>query len=266
MSQLIQIKVRSPWLTQIHVIRALLNREIATRFGKYQLGFLWMLLEPLLATLLLGLLIGQIAGRTIPEIPYVFFLLNGRIMLQLFQGSLSAGVNTVQSNQGLLVYKTVRPLDPFIARFIFQLLSNSLSFILFCLISMWMGIELSLYHLHTLLACGFITWIFGCGMGLIFGVAAAHYKEMEKVVMIIQMPLIFVSAIFTPLVALPKVAQGIMLYNPLVHTVEQSRRAMFPFYDAGATNFIFPTMVALTSLAIGLVVFRLNENFLSSSR
>ncbi|MFK7850563.1 MAG: ABC transporter permease [Akkermansiaceae bacterium] len=266
MSHLIQIKVRSAWRTQIHVIRALINREIATRFGKYQFGFLWMLIEPLLGALFLGLLIGSIAGRTVPEIPYLFFILNGRIMLQIFQGSMSAGVNTVNSNHGLLVYKTVRPLDPFIARFIFQFFSTALSFTLFCVIGAWFGIELSIHHLHILLACALLTWLSGCAMGLIFGVAAAYYNEMEKVVMIIQMPLIFLSAVFAPLTALPQVAQEILLYNPLVHTIEQSRKAMFPFYDAGATNFHYPAVFAVVTLAAGLIFFRQNESFLVSRR
>ena len=44
------------------VIRALFKREIVTRFGKYRLGFFWMLFEPLMSVLVVGLIIGKIAG------------------------------------------------------------------------------------------------------------------------------------------------------------------------------------------------------------
>lgn len=263
MSHLVQIKKRSPWVTQVLVIRALLQREVATRFGKYKLGFLWMLLEPLISTIMLGLIIGGIVGRSVSEIPYVFFLLNGRILLQLFTGCLNAGVMTISSNQGLLVYKTVRPLDSFLSRFIFQFLTTSFSFVLFCCISMWLGVSLSLYHLHVLLVAGLLTWIFGCGVGLIFGVAAAYTKEVEKIVMIIQSPLLFISSVFIPITSLPEYAQKVLLHNPLVHTIELSRQAIFPYYHPGNTNLLYPFCVAITTLAIGLIVFHINKSFLS---
>ncbi|WP_411827570.1 ABC transporter permease [Luteolibacter sp. AS25] len=263
MAELIQIRVRSAWKTQILVITALLQREVATRFGKYKLSFVWMLVEPLISTIMLGLVIGGIVGKTVPEIPYAFFLLNGRILLQMFSGSLNVGVRTISSNQGLLVYKTVKPLDPFLARFIFQLLTTSFSFILFCCVSMWLGVEFSLAQLHMLLGAAVITWLSGCGMGLVFGVAAAYFKEVEKVVMLIQSPLMFISAVLAPITVLPQAAQEILLYNPLVHTIEQSRKAIFPFYNAGDTNLLYPFCIAITLLAVGLIVFQLNRNFLS---
>lgn len=253
-------------MTQVHVIRALFHREIATRFGKYKLGFLWMIIEPLISTLAIGLIIGGIAGRTVPDIPYVFFFLNGRLLLQVFKASLNAGVSTVGSNQGLLVYRTVRPLDPFIARFLFQFLTTSMSFVLFCLVGMWIGIELSLMNLHILLISAVTTWLLGCGMGLIFGVAAAYFNEVEKVVMVIQAPLLFISAVIIPYVALPSQLQGILYYNPLVHTIEQSRKSLFPFYEVGDTGLFYPVAVALVCLAVGLIVFKINENFLSMRR
>lgn len=263
MHTLVQAKGRSAWQIQVQVIKALMHREVATRFGKYKLGFIWMLVEPLLSVIVIGVIIGGLVGRTVPEIPYAFFLLNGRLLLQLFTGSLRTGVKTVGSNQGLMAYKTVRPLDPFIARFLFQFITTSFSFVLFCIIGAWCGVELSVYYFHMLLISGMITWLFGCGMGLIFGVAAAHFNEVEKVVIVLQTPLLFVSAVLMPLSAMPAQVQDILIYNPLVHTIEQSRKALFPFYDSAGTGLIYPFCIALIALAVGLIVFQLNRNFLS---
>lgn len=263
MSSPIPIPSRSPWVTQVLVIQALLKREIITRFGEYKLGFFWMLFEPLLSVIVLGLIIGSIAGRTVPEIPYPFFLLNGKLLLKLFTGPMTSAVNAIGSNQGLLVYRTVRPLDTMIARFVFELMTTAFSFVLFCVIGMWMGIELSLANLDILLVCGLVTWLMGCGMGLIFGVAAAHYKEVEKLLTILQSPLIFISAVLFPAAALPNQAQDFLLMNPLVHSIEQSRHALFPHYNAGATELFYPFAVAVVILAIGLSLFHGNRNFLS---
>jgi len=245
------------------VIRALLNREMATRFGEYKLGFFWMLFEPLLGVIVIGLVIGTLAGRTVPEIPYAFFLLNGMLMLKLFTAPLNSGLNAIDSNQGLLVYPTVRPLDPFLARFIFHFLTTVFSFALFCVIGMWMGIVISLGQLHVIAIAYLLTWFAGCGFGLIFGVAAAHYREIEKIVPVLQRPLLFVSAVMFPFTALPESIQKLMLYNPLVHNIELSRKALFPFYNTGDANLYYPAAFAVVVMAAGLTLFHNSRNFLS---
>jgi capsular polysaccharide transport system permease protein len=263
MREPIPIPSRSPWVRQILVIGALLNREVATRFGQYRLGLFWMLAEPLIGVIVVGLIIGSIAGRTVPEIPYSYFVLNGMLMLKLFTAPMNSGMNAIESNQGLLVYPTVRPLDPFLARFVFEFLTTFLSFAVFCIIGLWIGADFSFRYLNILAACYLIIWFTGCGFGLIFGVLAAHFNDFEKVVNVIQRPLLFVSAVLFPISAMPGHAKEILLWNPLVHTIELSRKALFPFYHAEGANLLYPSVFAIIITAIGLSLFHLNRNFLS---
>lgn len=259
----ISLPRRSAWASQVLVIKALFNREVTTRFGEYQLGFIWMLVEPLISVLVIGFLVGSFGGRAVPEIPYPFFVLNGKLLVNLFTGSLGSSINAIKSNKGLLIYPNVRALDPFIARFFYELMTTLFSFVVFCLIGMWIGIKVSLGNLDTLAACYLITWLMGCGIGLILAVASAHYKEVEKLVEIILSPLVFISAVMFPTAALPTHLQNILLLNPLVHVVELSRKALFPFYNAADTSLFFPFSVAVVVLAFGLMLFNSNRNFLS---
>lgn len=263
MQTLIKIPKHSPWVSQVLVVGALLRREIVTRFGEYRLGFFWMLFEPLLGVIVIGLVIGAMAQRTVPDIPYAFFLLNGYLPMQLLVGPMMSGINSIGANQGLLVYPAVRPLDTFIARFLYDLLTVLFSFTLFCSAAMWLGITVSLAHLHILMTCYLLIWMTGCGIGLIFGVAAAHYSEVEKVVMVLKRPILFISAVLFPLSAMPSAAQKLLLYNPLVHTIELSRNALFPHYHVHGPTFFYPFSIAIVVLAIGLTLFQGNRNFLS---
>ena len=261
--QLVAIPKHSAWRTQILVIRALLRREAVTRFGKYRLGFIWMLLGPLLGVIVIGIIIGSFAARSVPEIPYPFFLLNGMLLLKLLTGPMSAGINAIGANKGLLVYPSVRPLDPFIARFLFELLTTALSFAVFCGVGAWLGMEFSMGNLQLLAACFLLTWLLGCGLGLICGVAAAYSNETEKVVNVLQRPLLFVSAVLYPTHALPEAAQNLLHYNPLVHTIELSRKALFPYYPAGDVNLHYPTVIAIVFLSFGIILFRNHRFFLT---
>ena len=259
----IRIPKHSPWVSQSIVISALLKREMTTQFGKYSLGFLWMLFEPLISVIMLGLIIAPIMGRSVPEIPYAFFLLMGKMLLNVFTGSMNVAIRSVGTNQALLVYPTVKPLDTFIARFIYVFLTSIFSFTLFCIIGMWLGIKISLASLDILMVCYVVTWLMGCGIGLIFAVAAAYYTEVEKIVKVVQAPLLFVSCVIHPLFVLPYSAQKIILFNPLVHTIELSRRATFPHYSVDGPSLFYPIATAIVLLSIGLTLFHGNRQHMS---
>lgn len=262
----IPIPKHSPWVTQFLVIRALLIRDVTVRFGKYRLGFLWILFEPLASVIIIGIVIAPIAHRTVPEIPYPFFLLNGFLLLKLFTSPMSAGVNAISANQGLLVYPSVRPLDPILARFIFDLILTMFAFALFCVIAMWIGVTLSLQNLHIILAAYLITWLCGCGIGLLLGVVAANHSDVEKILPIFTRSLLFISAVMVPTSALPRSTREIFLYNPLVHTIELSRNALFPLYKAEGANLFYPCALGIIVFAAGITYFHNNRNSLSNSK
>ena len=217
----------------------------------------------MLGTLVLGVLVGGFTQRAAPEIPYPFFLLHGLLLLSTFSSPMSAGMNALSSNTGLLVYPAVKPIDPFIARLLLALVMTLVSMTLFSVIGMWMGVDLYLGKLDVLLACYLLAWLCGSGLGLIFGVAAAHFKEVEKIVPVIKRPLLFVSAVLYPLSIIPESGRKYLLFNPLIHMIETGRQALFPNYPlVPEVNLYYPTCFTLVVLSFGLGLFYNNRNFL----
>lgn len=243
---------------------ALLHREAVTRFGHYKMGAFWMLTEPLVGVIVMGLLFGPIIGRTAPDMPYAFFLLNGFVLYQTFLGPLTSGMNAVDSNRGLLVFPKVQVLDLLLARFLFALGTSMISFVLFCLIGMWFGIPLSLGSLHIVFACFIVTCTFGSGLGLMLCVASEYFESTEKVVAFIKRPLIFLCCVLYPLHGLPMVAQNILVYNPIVHTVELCRKSLFPYYHIGDINLAYPSIVAFVVFSLGICIFHANRHYLAT--
>ena len=259
----IKIKEQPPWKSQVLVIKALLRREQITRFGKYKLGAIWILVDPLVSVLFLGLILGPLLDRSRGEIPYIFFLLCGFMLLKMLTGPLYAGLTAISSNQGLLVFKRVQPIDPFIARFIFQFLSNTLALIIFCIIAYWLGVVMSLDHLFKAGACVLLTWLIGCGLGLQLGIACQKFNELEKIVGYMQRPLLWISCVIHPLHGLPPEYRKYLLYNPLTHTIEYMRLCLFPSYVVEGVNLYYPAAWALGILTLSLVTYRNNRHFLT---
>lgn len=259
----VKIPKHSPWKSQRLVIGALLQREAVTRMGHYKMGALWMLLEPLVSVIVVGLILGPIIGRTAPDMPYAFFLLNGFVLLQTFGGPMNSGMNAVSSNLGLLVFPKVQPLDLALARFLFELISSLASFTVFCMVGMWLGVRLSLGNLHLLLACFVITWLIGSGMGLILCIASSEFPSVDKVMAFIKRPLIFISCVLAPLYNLPNVAKNFLLYNPLVHTIELSRKSLFPLYHTDGVNLLYPSVFAVIVFSFGICLFHKHRHTLN---
>jgi capsular polysaccharide transport system permease protein len=259
----VAIPKRSPWTNQRLVLGALLHREAVTRFGEYKLGIMWMLVEPLISVIVLGLLLGPIIGRTAQDMPYPFFLLHGFVLLQTFSGPLGAGMKAIDANSGLLVFPKVQPLDLLLARFLFELVSSVLSFTAFCLLGEWFGIRLSLDNLHVLLACFLLTWLMGCGFGLMCCVGTAHYPAVEKIVAFVKRPLMFVSCVLYPYFSLPDEARLALSYNPLSHCIELSRSSLFPFYHTGDLNLWYPTLCSIVIFSFGICFFHNHRHFLT---
>lgn len=259
----VQIPRRSPWTNQRLVLWALLHREAVTRFGEYKLGIVWMITEPLISVLVMGVLLGPLIGRTAPDMPYAFFLLNGFMHLLAFSGPLQSGIGAVSSNQGLLVFPKVQALDLVLARFLFDLASSLISFTAFCIVGMWLGVNLSLGYLHVLAATFILSWMMGSGIGMMLAVSAAYFNSTEKVMAFTRRPLIFVSCVLYPLYGLPHEAQDIIKWNPLVHTIELSRKSLFPLYHIGDVNLVYPTIAAIILFSLGACLFHNHRRYLT---
>ncbi|MGB2011514.1 MAG: ABC transporter permease [Akkermansiaceae bacterium] len=259
----IRIQEHSPWKSQVLVIKALLKRELITRFGKYKLGAIWILTDPLLSVLYLGLILGPFMSRSTGEIPYIFFILCGFMLLNTCTGCISAGISAISANQGLLVFKKVQPIDPYVARFFFQLCINGFALAFFCVVAYWLGLVISLERIPQAIACVLITWLIGSGFGLHVGIASTKFKEVEKIAAYMPRPLLFFSCVLHPLNGLPPEIQTILLYNPLVHTIESLRINFFPGYHAEGVNLYYPLAWALCCCAFGLMSYRNNRHFLT---
>ena len=107
---------RSGLNVQSATINALFFREIRTRFGKFRLGYLWAILEPSAHLLILMAIFGFIMHRTMPDISFPVFLLNGIIPFFIFSNISTRSLGAIDANQGLFNYRPVKPIDTVLAR------------------------------------------------------------------------------------------------------------------------------------------------------
>ena len=251
----IDVPERSAWRTQSSVVWALYVREIRTRFGKYRLGLVWALIEPSAMIFLKAAIFGFVLQVTIPSIPYLIFLAAGFIPFRFFTALLTRSANAITANQGLLVYRQVRPIDPFLAR----LLQESLVFVLvsamFLIVAVFMGTPPRIGHPMMILISLASLVMIATGLGIFLGVLTHSHGELEKIIPLISQPLLFISCVLFPLSRVPSNYEHLFLWNPLVVIFEGFRKGLYPNYPTADLPLLYPFCVGIICLWLGIAYY-----------
>lgn len=156
--------------TQKRVIGALLIREIITRYGRKNLGFLWLFVEPILFTLgVTGLWVatGHKYGNT--NISVIAFSLTGYSTLLMWRNCANRCGTALEPNKPLLHHRQVKPLDLFISRILLETLGATASFMCLMVGFTVIGIIEPPQNMILLIA-GWMSLIwFSAGLGLFIG-------------------------------------------------------------------------------------------------
>lgn len=256
---------RSGFEVQQASVKALFLREIRTRFGKFRLGYFWAILEPSAHLIVLLTIFSFIMHRTMPDISFPVFLLNGIIPYFIFSNITNRSVGAIEANQGLFNYRPVKPIDTIIARAVLETLIYTAVYILLMLAVWIAGEYFKIANLLQLVASWGLLILFSCGIGLIFMVIGRTFAEMQKFLPILLKPLYFISCIMFPLHSIPKDYWPFLLWNPLVHAVELSREAVMPGYMSDGVSLSYLALCTLVTGFVGLALYRTREEAMLTS-
>ena len=249
---------RSSFQIQLAVIHALAVRELKTRFGRYRMGMVWALLEPIMQIAIFMAMFYFRGRSTIGGLELPIFLATGIAPFLYFKKVISQSMGAVSANRNLLIYRQVRVFDPFLTRF---LLEAGLSFIVLLAIiagSWWVGFDVEIVNsLRFVLVYGLLSF-FSFGLSLVFGVLNTLYPEPGKFIPVILRPLMFISGTFFSINEMPSNVQELLLWNPLIHAFELMRSCFSFYYDTSLVSLDYLALSALTTMTLGMLMFRAN--------
>lgn len=221
------VSLSESWAIQKRVLGALLMREIITRYGRHNIGFLWLFAEPMLFTLGVTAL-WTIAGlHKISDLPIVAFAVTGYSSVLLWRSMPSRCISAIEPNLPLLYHRNVRLLDVFIARIALEAAGTTISAV--GLVLVFRGLEWMEFPEDVLLvAAGWVMlgW-FGASLALFLGALSANSELVEKFWHPAAYILFPLSGAAFLVDSLPPVAQDAVLLLPMVHGVECLREGFF---------------------------------------
>ncbi|WP_394730703.1 ABC transporter permease [Altererythrobacter sp. GH1-8] len=209
------------------IIGALLIREMLTRYGRHNIGFLWLFVEPMLFTL--GVTALWTATKTLhgSDLPIVAFALTGYSSVLLWRNMPGRCIGALWANLSLMYHRNIKVLDIYCARLLLEFGGATISFSVLALVFVSLGMMNLPEDFLTVVAGWLLLAWFGCALAVFLG-ALSHQSEIVDKLWHPSSYLLFpLSGAAFLVAALPKFAQDIVLWIPTVHGVELVREGWF---------------------------------------
>lgn len=248
--------LRKGWNIQTRVIQALMIRELTTRFGRENLGFLWLLVEPLLFAVLVGLLWRAMKGPTDFGLEIFSFVVSGYLPLVLFRSSMSRAVGSFTANGSLMYHRPIKILDLVIVRFLIEFVGHMMAYLFISLVLGVLGFFPWPYDLGFMLLGWAYYALFTLSVVLVVAPLSEMSEVVEKFLPVTTYIMVPLSGAFFIVSSLPPAAAAVMLFSPPVHGMEMMRYGIFgPSIDP-QFDFLYPLQFCLPCMALGLSLCR----------
>jgi capsular polysaccharide transport system permease protein len=223
---------------QYRVLHALLMREIITRFGRENLGVLWLVAEPMLFTLGVATLWIAAGLHRGSPIPIVAFAVTGYSSVLMWRNSASRAGSAVAHNKSLLFHRNVQVIDVLMTRIALEIGGATASFIVLSLLFIFVGwMPVPIDPLEVIFGWVMLAW-FGTSLAMLIGAASAFSEIVERLWHPASYLLFPLSGAAFMVDWLPVGMQKVVLLMPMVHGTEILREGYFgnvvpTHYDVG---------------------------------
>ncbi len=238
------------------VVHALLMREILTRYGRHNIGFLWLFVEPMMFTLgvtAIWTLAGMNHGSSLP---IAAFGLTGYSTVLLWRNMPARTAGSIEPNLSLMYHRNVKIFDIMLARLTLEAGGATTSFVV--LSTVFIGIGMIAPPENVLQVVGgwlMVAW-FGFSLGIFIGGFAEEYEVVDKLWHPAAYLLFPLSGAAYLVDALPKTAQHYVLYLPMVHGVEYVREGFFGSRIHAHYDLAYMSLFNITLMLVGLAQLR----------
>jgi ABC-2 type transport system permease protein/capsular polysaccharide transport system permease protein len=246
-------------MIQKRVIGALLMREILTRYGRHNIGFLWLFAEPMMFTLGVAALWTALHMTHGSDLPIVAFALTGYSTVLLWRNMPGRCLHALQPNASLMHHAQVKHIDVYLSRIILEGLGATTSFIILSILFS----ALNLMSLPVDPLKVFEGWIalafFGGSVAILIGALSEKYEIIEKIwhpLMYFTFPLSGAAFLVD---ALPNNAKEVFMYIPMVNAVEYIREGYFGSRYKFHNDLVYVYKFSLIIAVFALIQVRINE-------
>lgn len=269
MSSLLQLNLKDIWHYR-DLMMMYVKRNIVTVYKQTILGPLWLVVQPVLTTIMFMFVFGNLAGLSTDGVPGALFYFAGLILWNYFSQCLTGTSGVFIANQNVFgkVYfpRIVVPLATTISNLIQFLIQFAVFVVLYVYYYVTMEVPIvpnvyvALLPLLVLLCAGL-----SLGFGIVFSSMTTKYRDLVFLLQFGVQLWMYATPIIYPLNSIPTDKQWIFLLNPVTSIIETFKFGAFGIgvFSWGALVYSFVFMILL--LFFGIILFnRIEKSFMDT--
>jgi capsular polysaccharide transport system permease protein len=244
------------WRIQRRVISALMIRELITRFGRDNIGFLWLMLEPLLFAGLVAIVWRSLHGPEMHGVSITAFVATGYIPLTLFRHAVGRSVKVFSVNGSLLYHRQIKILDFIFVRFFIEVIGAMMAFVFIAVILIAINEFPVPANIGALIGGWFLYCAFVFSLCLVLAPLSEKSDVLEKLMPVTIYLSIPFNGTFTMVSWLTPELQEYMLLSPFMSPMELIRHGVFGDKVNAIWDLSVPITTTIVLTVIGLAMCR----------
>ncbi|MFI5205108.1 MAG: ABC transporter permease [Flavobacteriales bacterium] len=242
------------------------RRDLVSLYKQTILGPLWLIIQPLLTTVIFTIVFSRIAQLSTSGIHPMLFYMSGVVPWAYFANCINKTSDTFHVNIAIFgkVYfpRIVVPLS--------VVISNGISFIMQFIILIgfmfyfqgYQNITMS-YQAFLLLPLLFIIMaLLGLSLGIMISALTIRYRDLKFLVGFGVQLLMYASPVIFPLSSVKGKMEWVLLANPMTPVIESFRHVLFGTGELRLDYIMYSVIFTLITLVLGLFLFsRVEKKF-----
>jgi lipopolysaccharide transport system permease protein len=242
-----------------HLLLRIVRRDFLIHHQQTLLGPLWIIFQPIIILVIYLLIFQKAVGLSTDGLPPTLFYLSGIILWTLFSECFTGTAFTFIQNGTLFgkVYfpRLIMPLSIVLVNFIRFAIQFSIFILILVTIDASRLTEDPLQWMACLLFTTTVVAGLGLGLGLVFSILTAKYRDLVNVIHLIVRLLMFATPVIYPLSIVNPAMRSWVNLNPLCSVVELFR---FGFLGAGtftAWQLLYSLICTVLLILTGSLLF-----------
>jgi lipopolysaccharide transport system permease protein len=219
------LNLRELWAYR-ELLYFLVWRDVKVRYKQTALGVAWVVMQPLLTTVIFTLFLGRMVGVPSDGVPYPLFLYAGMLPWTFFTGAITFSSNSLVGNSHLItkVYfpRALIPAAAVAAR----LLDFAVGFAVLVFLMAWYRVGLT-PNILMLPVCVLLVMLFSLGLGMAASAVNVKYRDVGVIVPFVLQLWMFAAPVVYPVSLVPEGWRRLYALDPLVGIIEGFRSSLF---------------------------------------
>lgn len=247
------------------------KRNFTVLYKQTILGPAWVVLNPLITTILFNVVFGGLAGLSTDGSPSFLFYMAGNTIWTFFSTCINNTANTFVANSQVFGKVYFPRLTTPISQALTSLINFLIQFVMYALF--WAGFAATGANLRLtpwLIAVPFVVlevMLLGLGVGIIVSSLTTKYRDLAIAVTFGVQLWMYVSPVVYPLSSLgesPRL-RVLMQLNPMTAPIEAFRMATLGTGTVTVGSLLYSIVFTLAALAVGVVLFsRIEKTFMDT--